>query len=129
VPEQDPLPTSSSHQGVLSRIATRNLEYRESLSKAERETVERAIAALLSIKQGDASKEVGFLVQKKTLKKNTHAPLVPSLQYPVPTSILQPEANPIYYTRLADMLTKATKGERVGITFAQRIRLFFGRPI
>lgn len=104
-PNAAPPPQTSSSQGVPTRINSKQLQFR-TLENGEEEKVKQALHALNQIRNGSASK-----------------------QYPVPESALRPASNPIYYERLAKMLAQAAKGNRTTLTFAQRVRLFFGLSI
>lgn len=47
-------------------------------------------------------------------------------QHPTAQSILHPKSDPEYYARIRRAVEKVSKGEKLTMTFAQRMRVFFG---
>ena len=51
------------------------------------------------------------------------------LQYPMPESLARPVTNPEYYVRLGRILESAARGEKMNLSWTQRVRHFFGMKI
>jgi hypothetical protein len=87
----------------------------------ERESKPAGTCCLHSVLGRNESRTACSSIYQFALLSTSH-----SSQHPTAQSILRPKSDPEYYARIRRAVEKVSKGEKLTMTFAQRMRVFFG---
>ncbi|PWN20412.1 hypothetical protein BCV69DRAFT_283290 [Microstroma glucosiphilum] len=98
----DPLRPNLSFAGAIDKNMVQRVNF-ETLSPEGIKYAQRAVDSLEGIRVGRES-----------------------VEHPTAQSILRPKSDPEYYARIRRAVEKVSKGEKLTLTFAQRMRVFFG---